>query len=106
MNMPAKALSTALVSATATAAFAAGSPGVEHHTHAFLDALAASGGEPLETLSSADARALRAQVLLWPVTNANFEKASYDEFAVLSSVPATRTAIHQAAEELRARLNK
>ena len=25
--------------------------------------------------------ALRAQVLFWPVTNANFENASYDEFA-------------------------
>jgi len=25
--------------------------------------------------------ALRAQVLFWPVTNANFEDASYDEFA-------------------------
>ena len=27
------------------------------------------------------APALRAQVLFWPVTNANFENASYDEFA-------------------------
>jgi len=25
--------------------------------------------------------AIRAQVLFWPVTNANFENASYDEFA-------------------------
>ena len=39
-------------------AFAAGSPGVEHHTQAFLEALAAGGGKPLETLSPQDARAV------------------------------------------------
>ena len=35
----------------------AGSPGVEHNTQAFLDALAKSGGKPVETLSPAEARA-------------------------------------------------
>jgi len=38
--------------------FAAGSPGVEHHTQAFLQALEAGGGKPLETLSPQDARAV------------------------------------------------
>jgi acetyl esterase/lipase len=35
---------------------AAGSPGVEHNTQAFLEALAAGGGKPLESLSPQDAR--------------------------------------------------
>lgn len=39
-------------------AFAAGSPGVEHNTQAFLEALATGGGKPLETLSPQDARAV------------------------------------------------
>jgi len=58
MKVLAKLLSATLVSAAATAALAAGSPGVEHNTQTFLDALAASGGKPLETLSPADARAV------------------------------------------------
>jgi acetyl esterase/lipase len=37
---------------------AAGSPGVEHNTQAFLEALEAGGGKPLETLSPQDARAV------------------------------------------------
>lgn len=36
--------------------FAAGSPGVERNTQGFLDALAASAGQPLETLTPKDAR--------------------------------------------------
>ncbi len=36
----------------------AGSPGVERRTQAFLEALAASGGTPIEQLSPADARAV------------------------------------------------
>ncbi len=39
-------------------AFAAGSPGVERNTQAFLEALAAGGGKPLETLAPKDARAV------------------------------------------------
>jgi acetyl esterase/lipase len=58
MKVLAKLLSATLVSAAATAALAMGGPGVEHNTQAFLDALAASGGKPLETLSPADARAV------------------------------------------------
>lgn len=37
-------------------AFAAGSPGVEHNTQKFLEALEAGGGKPIEQLSPADAR--------------------------------------------------
>ncbi|RXZ38906.1 alpha/beta hydrolase [Oxalobacteraceae bacterium CAVE-383] len=37
-------------------AFAAGSPGVEHNTQKFLEALEAGGGKPLEQLSPTDAR--------------------------------------------------
>ena len=39
-------------------AFAAGSPGEEHHTQAFLEALEAGGGKPLESLDPQDARAV------------------------------------------------
>jgi acetyl esterase len=60
MKVLAKLLSATLVSAAATAALAVASPGVEHNTQAFLDALAASGGKPLETLSPVDARAVLA----------------------------------------------
>ena len=37
---------------------AAGSPGVERNTQAFLEALAAGGGKPIEQLSPTDARAV------------------------------------------------
>jgi hypothetical protein len=58
MNRIAKLAAGTLLSVAAGAAFAAGSPGVERNTQAFLDALAAGGGKPLETLSPADARAV------------------------------------------------
>ncbi|GAB2182117.1 alpha/beta hydrolase [Denitratisoma sp. agr-D3] len=41
-----------------SATFAAGSPGVEHQTQAFLNALESGGGKPIESLSPADARAV------------------------------------------------
>ncbi|MES2072102.1 MAG: alpha/beta hydrolase [Pseudomonadota bacterium] len=44
--------------ATVGNAYAAGSPGVEHNTQAFLQALEAGGGKPLEQLAPADARAV------------------------------------------------
>jgi len=47
-----------LLSLATGAALAAGSPGVEHNTQGFLEALAKGGGQPLETLSPADARAV------------------------------------------------
>ncbi|AVS78882.1 alpha/beta hydrolase [Paracidovorax avenae] len=49
-------VATAALALASTLSFAAGSPGVERHTQSFLDALAQGGGQPLETLSPADAR--------------------------------------------------
>ncbi|NMY40597.1 alpha/beta hydrolase [Pseudomonas sp. WS 5013] len=51
-------LSGAVLAVAIGNAFAAGSPGVEHHTQAFLQALEAGGGKPLETLSPQDAHAV------------------------------------------------
>jgi acetyl esterase/lipase len=53
-----KTLATTLLALSLDNAFAAGSPGVEHNTQAFLEALAAGGGKPLEQLSPKDARAV------------------------------------------------
>lgn len=52
----------ATAATVATVALAAGSPGVERNTQAFLDAAAKAGGQPFETLSPADARAALAAV--------------------------------------------
>jgi acetyl esterase/lipase len=52
------ALLSALISLAAGQAFAAGSPGTEPNTQAFLQALEAGGGKPLEALSPKDARAV------------------------------------------------
>ena len=51
-------LSGAVLAVAIGNAFAAGSPGVEHNTQAFLQALEAGGGKPLETLSPQDARSV------------------------------------------------
>jgi len=51
-------LTSGLLALAVNSAFAAGSPGVEHTTQGFLDALAAGGGKPLETLAPKDARAV------------------------------------------------
>ncbi|MDH0304604.1 alpha/beta hydrolase [Pseudomonas sp. GD04091] len=53
-----RTLTAGLLTLAVNSAFAAGSPGVEHTTQGFLDALAAGGGKPLETLSPKDARAV------------------------------------------------
>lgn len=58
MNRIAKFVAGSLLAVATGAALAAGSPGVERNTQAFLDALAAGGGKPLETLSPAEARAV------------------------------------------------
>lgn len=47
-----------LVAASGSIAYAAGSPGVEYNTQAFLEALEAGGGKPIEQLSPKDARAV------------------------------------------------
>lgn len=53
-----RTLTAGLLTLAVNSAFAAGSPGVESTTQGFLDALAAGGGEPLETLAPKDARAV------------------------------------------------
>jgi hypothetical protein len=57
MNRLNKIITTAALAAT-TAAMAAnaGGPLVESHVQGFLDALAKGSGQPIETLSPADAR--------------------------------------------------
>lgn len=51
-----RTLTAGLLALAVNSAFAAGSPGVETTTQGFLQALAAGGGKPLETLSPKDAR--------------------------------------------------
>ncbi|WP_371366297.1 alpha/beta hydrolase [Pseudomonas sp. QL9] len=58
MKALSKTLTGGLLALAIGNAFAAGSPGVEHTTQAFLEALEAGGGKPLETLSPKDARAV------------------------------------------------
>ncbi|MDY0745361.1 alpha/beta hydrolase [Paucibacter sp. R3-3] len=70
-NLIASAAATLAVGIAA----AAGSPGVEHNTQAFLEALAKSGGQPLETLSPADAR----QVLVGAQAGAKLPPADVSE---------------------------
>ncbi|MDU9405889.1 alpha/beta hydrolase [Pseudomonas sp. zfem004] len=53
-----RTLTAGLLAMAVNSAFAAGSPGVERNTQGFLDALAAGGGKPLETLAPKDARAV------------------------------------------------
>ncbi|UXH41894.1 alpha/beta hydrolase [Pseudomonas promysalinigenes] len=58
MNIVHKTLTASLLALSVSSAFAAGSPGVEQHTQAFLEALERGGGKPLEQLSPKDARAV------------------------------------------------
>ncbi|WP_079227549.1 alpha/beta hydrolase [Pseudomonas putida] len=58
MNIVHKTLTASLLALFVSSAFAAGSPGVEQHTQAFLEALEQGGGKPLEQLSPKDARAV------------------------------------------------
>lgn len=58
MNAISKAMATIALVVSSSLASAAGIPGVEHQTQAFLNALAAAGGRPIETLSPAEARAV------------------------------------------------
>lgn len=56
MKLKFKIVAASVAALVTGAALAAGSAGVERHTQAFLEALAKGGGQPLETLSPADAR--------------------------------------------------
>ncbi|MBC3496949.1 alpha/beta hydrolase [Pseudomonas sp. SWRI100] len=58
MNIVHKVLTTSLLALSVSTAFAAGSPCVEQHTQAFLEALEKGGGKPLEQLAPKDARAV------------------------------------------------
>ncbi|PWU28388.1 alpha/beta hydrolase [Pseudomonas sp. RW407] len=58
MKALSKTLAGGLLALAIGNAFAAGSPGVQHDTQAFLEALQAGGGKPLETLAPKDARAV------------------------------------------------
>ena len=53
-----KMFASAALAVTVSQAFAAGNPAVEHNTQGFLNALEQGGGQPLETLSPKDARAV------------------------------------------------
>lgn len=53
-----KILSVSLLSLTINYALAAGSPGVEHNTQAFLTALHSGGGKPMEQMTPQEARAV------------------------------------------------
>ena len=75
MNLSTKTLCAAVLSASVTLALAAGGPDVEHNTQAFLEALAKGGGQPLETLSPADAR----QVLAGAQAGAKLPAADVSE---------------------------
>ena len=56
MTLTRKLIAASAMALASTLSLAAGSPGVEHTTQAFLEALAKGGGQPLETLSPAAAR--------------------------------------------------
>ena len=58
MNFTRKILAASLAALAAGTALAAGSPGVERNTQAFLEALAKGGGKPIEALSPTEARAV------------------------------------------------
>lgn len=75
MNASQKIIAAASVALASSIASAAGSPGVEHNTQAFLEVLAKGGGQPLETLSPADAR----QVLVGAQAGAKLPLADVSE---------------------------
>jgi acetyl esterase/lipase len=80
MTLKAKLSAIALATAVSGTVLAAGSPGVEHNTQAFLNALAAGGGQPLETLSPADAR----QVLVGAQKGAKLPPADVSEKTIVA----------------------
>jgi len=79
MNATRKIIAAATVALASSFASAAGSPGVEHTTQAFLEALAKGGGQPLETLSPAQAR----QVLVGAQQGAKLPPADVSEKTIV-----------------------
>ncbi len=80
MNLPTKVLSATLLSSATAVALAAGSPGVERNTQAFLESLAKGGGKPLETLSPGEAR----QVLIDAQAGAKLPPADVSEKTIMA----------------------
>jgi acetyl esterase len=66
MNRYAKITAAAVIALAAQASLAAGSPGVERNVQGFLNAVEAGGGQPLEQLSPAAARAVLSSVQAGP----------------------------------------
>lgn len=60
MKTTSKIFAASILGLAVNAALAAGSPGVEHNTQAFLEAIAKGGGKPLEQLAPGEARAVLA----------------------------------------------
>lgn len=60
MKFTSKILAASVLGLAVNAAIAAGSPGVEHTTQAFLEAIAKGDGKPLEQLAPSEARAVLA----------------------------------------------
>jgi hypothetical protein len=77
---------------------AAGSPGVEHSTQAFLETLAKGGGKPIEMLSPAEAR----EVLIDAQRGAALPVADVSQKPI--SVDGKHLLLRQAGDELKARL--
>jgi len=75
MKFAQKLIATSVMALASSFAAAQSSPGVEHQTQAFLDALAKGGGKPIETLSIADAR----QVLIGAQKGAKLPDADVSE---------------------------
>lgn len=75
MNRKLKLAAATAIAVAAQMSFAAGSAGVERDTQAFLEALAKGGGQPLETMSPADAR----QVLVGAQKGAKLPAAEVSE---------------------------
>lgn len=75
MKFAHKIVAASALALASTLSLAAGSPGVEHSTQGFLEALAKGGGQPLETLSPADAR----QVLVGAQKGAKLPPAEVSE---------------------------
>lgn len=79
MKFTHKLIAASAMALASTLSLAAGSAGVEHNTQAFLDALAKDGGQPLETLSPADAR----QVLMGAQKGAKLPPADVSEKTII-----------------------
>lgn len=79
MKLKSKIVAASIAALVSGVALAAGSPGVERNTEAFLEALAKNGGKPIESLSPADAR----QVLAGAQKGAKLASADVSEKTIM-----------------------